>query len=335
MQNLPVRMRRLRKNDSMRRLVRSVNLSVDNLVYPLFVCPGNRRRSMALATERGVKKPIQSMQNCLHFLPDMVVDEAKEVFNLGIPAVLLFGLSEQKDPKGSEAFSDNGTVQQSVRNIKRNVPELLVITDVCLCAYTDTGHCGIFKDNKIDNDATCEILAKVAVSHAKAGADMVAPSDMMDGRVEAIRFALDEEGFPETPIMSYAAKYASAFYGPFREAAESTPQFGDRRSYQMDPANRREALKEVALDIEEGADIVMVKPALAYLDIISDVRHAFDVPVAAYNVSGEYSLVKAAGKLGWIDEERVMMEMLTSIKRAGANLILTYFAKEAAKALNK
>jgi len=305
-------------------MVRETSLSPDNLIYPLFVTFG-----------KGVRKEISSMPGCYQESVDRIVKHAKEVYSLGVPAVLLFGIPEHKDEDGSAAFDAQGVVQKAVKAIKDKVPELYVITDVCMCEYTSHGHCGVIKDGDVQNDPTLELLAMEAVSHAKAGADMVAPSDMMDGRVEAIRFALDEEGFPETPIMSYAAKYASAFYGPFREAAESTPQFGDRRSYQMDPANRREALKEVALDIEEGADIVMVKPALAYLDIISDVRHAFDVPVAAYNVSGEYSLVKAAGKLGWIDEERVMMEMLTSIKRAGANLILTYFAKEAAKALNK
>jgi len=318
------RPRRLRKNGTIRRMVRETSLSPDNLIYPLFVTFG-----------KGVRKEISSMPGCYQESVDRIVKHAKEVYSLGVPAVLLFGIPEHKDEDGSAAFDAQGVVQKAVKAIKDKVPELYVITDVCMCEYTSHGHCGVIKDGDVQNDPTLELLAMEAVSHAKAGADMVAPSDMMDGRVEAIRFALDEEGFPETPIMSYAAKYASAFYGPFREAAESTPQFGDRRSYQMDPANRREALKEVALDIEEGADIVMVKPALAYLDIISDVRHAFDVPVAAYNVSGEYSLVKAAGKLGWIDEERVMMEMLTSIKRAGANLILTYFAKEAAKALNK
>jgi porphobilinogen synthase len=318
------RPRRLRKNGTIRRMVRETSLSPDNLICPLFVTFG-----------KGVRKEISSMPGCYQESVDRIVKHAKEVYSLGVPAVLLFGIPEHKDEEGSAAFDAQGVVQKAVKAIKDKVPELYVITDVCMCEYTSHGHCGVIKDGDVQNDPTLELLAMEAVSHAKAGADMVAPSDMMDGRVEAIRFALDEEGFPETPIMSYSAKYASAFYGPFREAAESTPQFGDRRSYQMDPANRREALKEVALDIEEGADIVMVKPALAYLDIISDVRHAFDVPVAAYNVSGEYSLVKAAGKLGWIDEERVMMEMLTSIKRAGANLILTYFAKEAAKALNK
>jgi len=275
------------------------------------------------------------MPGCYQESVDTVTKHAKEVFSLGIPSVILFGIPEHKDESGSGAYDEHGVVQKAIRAIKNKVPELFVITDVCMCEYTSHGHCGIIKNGDVQNDPTLELLAKEAVSHAKAGADMVAPSDMMDGRVDAIRTALDEEGYAEIPIMSYAAKYASAFYGPFRDAAESTPQFGDRRSYQMDPANRREALKEVALDIEEGADIVMVKPALAYLDVISDVKDSFDVPVAAYNVSGEYSLVKAAGKLGWIDEQRVMMEILTSIKRAGADLILTYFAKEASKILNK
>ena len=305
-------------------MVRETSLSPDNFIYPLFATFG-----------KGVKKEISSMPGCFQESVDKIVRHAREVYSLGIPSVLLFGIPEQKDETGSGAYDEKGVVQKAVKAIKNAVPELYVITDVCMCEYTSHGHCGIIKDGDVENDTTLELLAREAVSHAKAGADLVAPSDMMDGRVEAIRIALDEEGFTEVPIMSYAAKYASAFYGPFREAAESTPQFGDRRSYQMDPANRREALKEVALDLEEGADIVMVKPALAYLDIISDVKDSFDVPVAAYNVSGEYSLVKAAGKLGWIDEKRVMMEILTSIKRAGADLILTYFAKDAAKILNK
>jgi len=318
------RPRRLRKNETIRRMVRETSLSPDNLIYPLFVTFG-----------KGVKKEISSMPGCFQESVDRIVRHAKEVCSLGIPSVLLFGIPEQKDETGSGAYDEKGVVQKAVKAIKNAVPELFVITDVCMCEYTSHGHCGVIKNGDVENDTTLELLAREAVSHAKAGADMVAPSDMMDGRVEAIRIALDEDGFPEIPIMSYAAKYASAFYGPFREAAESTPQFGDRRSYQMDPANRREALKEVALDIEEGADIVMVKPALSYLDIISDVKDSFDVPVAAYNVSGEYSLVKAAAQLGWIDEKRVMIEILTSIKRAGADMILTYFAKEAAKILNR
>ena len=304
--------------------MRETSLSPDNFIYPLFVTFG-----------KGVRKEILSMPGCYQESVDTVTKHAKEVFSLGIPSVILFGIPEHKDEIGSGAYDEHGVVQKAIRAIKNKVPELFVITDVCMCEYTSHGHCGIIKNHEVQNDPTLELLAKEAVSHAKAGADMVAPSDMMDGRVDVIRTALDEEGYAEIPIMSYAAKYASAFYGPFRDAAESTPQFGDRRSYQMDPANRREALKEVALDIEEGADIVMVKPALAYLDVISDVKDSFDVPVAAYNVSGEYSLVKAAGKLGWIDEQRAMMEVLTSIKRAGADLILTYFAKEASKLLNK
>jgi len=305
-------------------MLRETSLFPDNFIYPLFVTFG-----------KGIKKEISSMPGCFQESVDEVVKNAKEVYSLGIPSVLLFGIPEHKDETGSSAYDEHGVVQDAVRAIKGAIPELYVITDVCMCEYTSHGHCGLVKDGEVQNDPTLELLSKEAVSHARAGVDMVAPSDMMDGRVEAIRFALDEEGFSEVPIMSYAAKYASAFYGPFREAAESAPQFGDRRSYQMDPANRREALKEAALDIEEGADIIMIKPALAYLDIISDVKDAFDVPVAAYNVSGEYSLVKAAGKLGWIDEKRIMMEILTSIKRAGADLILTYFAKEAAKILRK
>jgi porphobilinogen synthase len=305
-------------------MVRETLLSPDDFIYPLFVVEGE-----------GVRKEISSMPGCCQESVDEAVKNAMEAHSLGIPAVLLFGIPEHKDAVGSSAYDDKGVVQKAVRAIKDAVPELYVITDVCLCEYTDHGHCGVIEKGEVLNDPTLELLAKEAVSHARAGADMVAPSDMMDGRVEAIRDALDENGHSEVPIMSYAAKYASSFFGPFREAAESTPQFGDRRSYQMDPPNRREALKEVALDIEEGADIVMVKPALPYLDVISDVREAFDLPVAAYNVSGEYSLVKAAGKLGWVDEERVMMEVLTSIKRSGADLILTYHAKEAARVLGR
>jgi porphobilinogen synthase len=318
------RPRRLRKNESVRRMVRETSLSPDDFIYPLFVTFG-----------KGVRKEIKSMPGCFQESVDNVVKHAKEVYSLGIPSVMLFGIPEHKDKTGSSAYDEHGVVQEAIKAIKDKVPGVFVITDVCLCEYTSHGHCGIVKDGDVQNDTTLELLSKEAVSHAKAGADMVAPSDMMDGRVKAIRFALDRERFSNVPIMSYSVKYASAFYGPFREAAESVPQFGDRRSYQMDPSNRREALKEVSLDIEEGADIVMVKPALAYLDIISDVKNAFHVPVAAYNVSGEYSLVKAAGKLGWIDEQRIIMEILTSIKRAGADLILTYFAKQAAKILNK
>ena len=318
------RPRRLRKGETIRRMVRETSLSPDDFIYPLFVIYG-----------KNIRKEIKSMPGCFQESVDRIVKHAKEVYSLGIPAVILFGLPEHKDEIGSSAYDPHGVVQKAIRAIKNKIPELYVVTDVCMCEYTSHGHCGIIEKNDVKNDPTLELLAREAVSHAKAGADMVAPSDMMDGRVEAIRIALDAEGFSETPIMSYAAKYASAFYGPFRDAAESVPQFGDRRSYQMDPANRREALKEVALDIEEGADIVMVKPAMTYLDIISDIKENFALPVAAYNVSGEYSVLKAAAKLGWIDEERAMMEVLTSIKRAGAVIILTYFAKEAAKVLNR
>jgi len=317
------RPRRLRKSDVIRRMVRETSLSPDDLIYPLFVTYG-----------RGIKREVTSMPGCFQESIDEVVKSAKEVHSLGVPSVILFGIPEHKDERGTSAYDDNGIVQNAVRAIKDAIPELYIITDVCLCEYTVHGHCGVVESGDVVNDLTVELLSKEAVSHARAGADMVAPSDMMDGRVKAIREALDNEGFSGLPIMSYAAKYASAFYGPFREAAESVPQFGDRRSYQMDPPNRREAMREVSLDIEEGADIVMVKPALSYLDVISAVRDSFDIPVAAYNVSGEYSLVKAAAKLGWIDEQRVMMEILISIKRAGADLILTYFAKEAAKILN-
>ena len=318
------RPRRLRKGETIRRMVRETSLSPDDFIYPLFVTYG-----------KNIRREIKSMPGCFQESVDKIVQHAKEVWSLGIPAVILFGIPEHKDETGSGAYDPHGVVQKAIRAIKNKIPELYVITDVCMCEYTSHGHCGIIENNDVKNDPTLELLAKEAVSHVKAGADMVAPSDMMDGRVEAIRIALDGEGFPEIPIMSYAAKYASAFYGPFRDAAESVPQFGDRRSYQMDPANRREALKEVALDIEEGADIVMVKPAMTYLDIISDIRENFALPVAAYNVSGEYSVIKAAAKLGWIDEERAMMEVLTSIKRAGADIILTYFAKDAAKVLNR
>lgn len=303
-------------------MVRETILTPQDFIYPMFVVPGKK-----------IKNPISSMPECFQESVDEAVKTAKEVFSLGIPAIILFGIPEHKDEKASSAYDEKGVVQQAVKSIKDALPDLIVITDVCLCEYTSHGHCGIIKNGKIDNDSTLEILALEALSHAKAGADIVAPSDMMDGRVGKIRKVLDEEGFTDVIILSYAAKYASAFYGPFREAAQSAPAFGDRRSYQMDPANRREALKEVALDIEEGADIVMVKPALAYLDIISDVKKNFNVPVAAYNVSGEYSMVKAAAQLGWLNEEAVMMEVLTAIKRAGADLILTYFAKKAAKLL--
>jgi porphobilinogen synthase len=317
------RMRRLRANPSMRRLVRQTNVSVDDLVYPLFVREGE-----------GIKEPIKSMTGCYHFSPDTIAAEAAEVALLGIPAVLLFGLPGRKDEIGSEAWAENGVVQRSIHQIKKTSPELLVVTDVCLCEFTSHGHCGVIKDGKVDNDSTCELLAKMALSHAQAGADIVAPSDMMDGRVRYVREALEENGFENVAIMSYAAKYASAFYGPFRDAAESAPAFGDRRAYQMDPPNSDEAMAEIALDIEEGADIVMVKPALAYLDIIYRARQRFDCPIAAYHVSGEYMMVNAAGDAGLVDRDSTMVESLTSIKRAGANIIITYYAKELSKQLS-
>ena len=316
------RPRRLRRNERLREMVRETTLSPTNLIYPLFVGPG-----------KDVVQPVSSMPGVSQLSVDRAVKECQEVSSLGIPAVILFGIPERKDPLGSEAYSDSGVVQKAIREIKEKVPVLLVITDVCLCEYTDHGHCGLVKNGDVDNDSTLELLAKEALSHAKAGADIVGPSDMMDGRVAAIRGILDQNGFQQVAIMAYAAKYASGFYGPFREAAESTPQFGDRRSYQMDPGNADEALREVEMDIREGADIVMVKPAMAYLDIVYRVKQKFGYPVAAYNVSGEYSMIKAAGKNGWIDEQRIMMEVLYSIKRAGADMILTYFAKEVAGAL--
>ncbi len=316
------RPRRLRINKAIRKMVRETHLEPEDFIYPMFVTFG-----------KGVKKKISSMPGCFQLSIDEIVKEARNVYKLGIPAIMLFGIPERKDKRGSGAYSDKGIVQKAIRAIKDKVPELVVISDVCLCEYTSHGHCGLVKNNRILNDPTLELLAKEALSHAKAGADIVAPSDMMDGRVAIIRDMLDAHGFEDIPIMSYAAKYASAFYLPFREAAESTPKFGDRRSYQMDPANRREAIKEVALDIEEGADIVMVKPAMCYMDIISDIKDSFDVPVAAFNVSGEYSMIKAAAKLGWIDERKIVMEVLTSMKRAGADLILTYFAKDVVKEL--
>ena len=308
----------------MRRLVRQTTLSVDDFVYPLFVRDG-----------RGIRTPIKSMTDCFHFSPDTIASEAAEVAALGIPAVILFGLPDKKDEKGSQAWAEAGVVQRSISQIKKAVPDLLVITDVCLCEYTDHGHCGVIKDGKVDNDATCELLAKMALSHAQAGADIVAPSDMMDGRVKYIREALEENDFQDIAIMSYAAKYASAFYGPFRDAAESAPSFGDRKSYQMDPAESDQAMAEIALDIAEGADIVMVKPALPYLDIICRARRRFDCPLAAYNVSGEYMMLNAAAKADLLDKNSAMLEMLCSIKRAGADIIITYFAKEAAKLLSK
>ena len=316
------RPRRLRKNEIIRKMVRETTLSVDDLILPLFITFG-----------KGKKIAIKSMPGHFQLSVDNLAKEVREISTLGIPAVILFGIPEHKDEVGSEAYNPKGIIQQAIKAIKSKMPELIVITDVCMCEYTSHGHCGIIKQGDVDNDATLELLAKEALSHAKAGADMVAPSDMMDGRVAAIRKILDENGFSNIPIMSYAAKYASAFYGPFRDAAESTPQFGDRRSYQMDPANSNEALREVRLDIEEGADIVMVKPALPYLDIIKRIKDEFKYPVAAYNVSGEFAMIKAAEQLGWMDGQKAMMESLISIKRAGADLILTYFAKEAAKIL--
>jgi len=316
------RPRRLRRSERLRDLVRETSLSPNDLIHPLFVAPG-----------RDKAQPVSSMPGVAQLSVDRAVKECEETFSLGIPAVLLFGIPEHKDPLGLEAYADTGVVQQAVRAIKEKIPGLLVITDVCLCEYTDHGHCGVVKDGEVDNDSTLELLVKEALSHARAGADIVAPSDMMDGRVGAIRKALDENGFAHVAIMSYAAKFASAFYAPFREAAESAPRFGDRRSYQMDPGNADEALREVELDIREGADIVMVKPAMAYLDIVYRVKQKFGYPVAAYNVSGEYSMIKAAGASGWIDEKRITWEVLLSIKRAGADMILTYFAKDVAAAL--
>ena len=319
-----IRMRRLRSSPAMRRLVRRTSLNIDDLVYPLFVREG-----------QGIKTPIKSMTGCFHFSPDTIAAEAAEVASLGIPAVLLFGLPDKKDATGSQAWNEAGVVQCAIKEIKKTIPDLLVITDVCLCEYTDHGHCGVIKDGKVDNDATCKLLAKMALSHAQAGADIVAPSDMMDGRVKYIREALEENDFKDVAIMSYAAKYASAFYGPFRDAAESAPSFGDRKSYQMEMSHSDQAMAEIALDIEEGADIVMVKPALPYLDIIFRARQRFDCPIAAYNVSGEYMMLISAADASLLDKEAAMLEMLYSIKRAGADIVITYFAKDAAKLLPK
>ena len=305
-------------------MIRETLLSVNDLILPLFVIDG-----------KGVKNPIPSMPGNYHLSIDNLVNLCKTAYELGIPAIMLFGIPNKKDPLGTGAYAKDGIVQKAVKALKKKLPGLMVITDVCLCQYTDHGHCGIVDGQIIDNDATLDLLARIALSHAKAGADMVAPSDMMDGRISEIRAALDENGFSHIPIMSYAAKYCSAFYGPFREAADSAPKFGDRKTYQMDPANSLEAIREVTLDVEEGADIIMVKPALPYLDIICRIREEFDLPVAAYNVSGEYAMIKAAEKMGWIDGQRVMMETLTAIKRAGADMILTYFALEAAKLLKQ
>lgn len=315
-----LRLRRLRRKETLRALVRESRVDVGDLVYPIFVVEGG-----------STKQEISSMPGIFRFAPDVLAPEVEDVVRLKIPAVILFGLPEHKDEVGSSAYDPDGIIQHAIRTIKKSVPGLIVITDVCLCEYTSHGHCGVIADNHVDNDQTLPLLAKIALSHAEAGADIVAPSDMMDGRVKAIREILDENGFQHIPILSYAAKYTSGFYGPFREAAESAPQFGDRCSYQMDPPNVREALREVEQDINEGADIIMVKPALAYLDVIRRVRDTYNHPIATYNVSGEYAMVKAAAQQGWVDEQRVVMEILTAIKRAGADIILTYHAKDAAR----
>ncbi len=314
------RPRRLRRSEALRGFVRETNITTCGLVYPMFACPGTK-----------VRTEVSSMPGVFQQSPDQIAEECREVADLGVPGVILFGLPEHKDATGSEAASAQGAVQRSIEAIRKAKLDLLVITDVCLCEYTSHGHCGVIKDGDVLNDPTLDLLAEAALSHARAGADMVAPSDMMDGRVGAIRRKLDANGFADIAIFSYAAKYCSAFYGPFREAAQSAPQSGDRRSYQMDPANAREALREVALDIEEGADMIMVKPALAYLDIIQRVRERFDVPVGAYNVSGEYAMVKAAARNGWIDEKRIVLEIMTGIQRAGASIVLTYHAKDVAR----
>jgi porphobilinogen synthase len=318
------RARRLRKNENFRRLIRETSLSIDDLVYPLFAVPG-----------KNFKKPISSMPGQFQLSVDNIAKEAQKAHELGIPAVLLFGIPAKKDEMATGAFAKDGIIQQAIKRIKNEVPDILVITDVCLCEYTSHGHCGMLEKDCVQNDATLEVLAETAISQARAGADMVAPSAMMDGQVAAIREALDENSFEDIPIMAYAAKYASSFYGPFREAAESAPQFGDRKAYQMDPANADEAIREISLDVGEGADIIMVKPALAYLDIIYRAKQEFDLPLAAYNVSGEYSMIKAAAQLGWLDEEKAIVESLTAIKRAGADIIITYFAPQMAKLLNK
>ena len=318
------RPRRLRRSEALRDMVRETRLSARSLVYPLFVCPG-----------AGVKEEIRSMPGNYHWSVDRLTEECKSVFDAGVPAVMLFGIPESKDEEGTGAYDPQGIVQRAVRAIKKAAPGLIVICDVCLCEYTSHGHCGIVKDGNVMNDPTLDLLAETARTQAEAGADMVAPSDMMDGHVARIRRELDEHGLAETPILAYAAKYASAFYGPFREAADSAPKFGDRKSYQMDPANQREAMREIALDLEEGADIVMVKPALPYLDILALARREFDAPLAAYQVSGEFSLIEAAARAGWVDRERIILESLTAIRRAGADVILTYFAKEVARWLGR
>jgi porphobilinogen synthase len=316
------RPRRLRQSEGLRRMIRETDLSVNDLILPLFVIDG-----------KNVKNPIPSMPGHFQHSIDNILKTAKEAYNLGVPAIILFGIPKKKDPLGTAAYAEDGIVQKATKAVKEKLPDLVVITDVCLCQYTDHGHCGVVEGNTVDNDASLDLIARTALSHARAGADMVAPSDMMDGRVAEIREILDGDNLSQVPIMSYAAKYCSAYYGPFRSAADSAPKFGDRRTYQMDPANAMEAIREVTMDIEEGADIIMVKPALAYLDIICRVREEIDLPVAAYNVSGEYAMIKAAEKMGWIDGPKVMMETLTAIKRAGADLILTYFAIEAAQVL--
>jgi porphobilinogen synthase len=316
------RPRRLRKSDALRRMIRETRLSVDNLVYPLFVVFG-----------KDVKKPIESMPGNYQMSIDHIVAEVRTTKDLGIPAVLLFGIPDEKDERASGAFAKDGIIQRAVAEIKNEVPDIAVITDVCLCEYTSHGHCGMLKGNEVDNDATLDVLEQTALSHAVAGADIVAPSAMMDGQVAAIRTALDENGYDNTPVMAYSAKYASCFYGPFREAAESAPQFGDRKAYQMDPPNGDEAMREIATDVEEGADIIMVKPALPYLDIIRRAKEEFDLPLAAYNVSGEFSMIKAADRLGWIDGNRAMLESVTAIKRAGADIVITYFARDIARML--
>ena len=318
------RPRRLRKSIAIRSLVRETTLTTDDFVAPLFVMPG-----------KNIKKEIVSMPGQHQMSMDKIVIEAKNLWNLGVKAIILFGIPDKKDSTGSRSWAKDGIIQNTIKTVKDIIPEMIVITDVCLCEYTDHGHCGIIENNIVNNDATIELLAKQAVSHAIAGADIIAPSDMMDGRIIAIRNSLDKEGYPDIPIFAYSAKYASAFYGPFRDAAGSAPTFGDRKSYQMDPANSREAIKEVSLDIAEGADMVMVKPALAYLDIIKTVKKATNLPVGAYNVSGEYSMIKAAARLGWLDEQKAIIETLISIKRAGADIILTYFAKDAARILGE
>ena len=317
--NLSQRPRRLRRNDTIRALVRETHLTPNDLVYPLFVCEGE-----------GVRREISAMPGCFNLSIDELVKEVQAAVRVGVRSVILFGVPDEKDSVGAQAYAEDGITQRAIRAIKREVKEAFVIADNCLCEYTDHGHCGVIREGEVLNDPTLDLLARTAVSQAEAGADLIAPSNMMDGFVAAIRAALDAAGFEHLPIMSYAVKYASGFYGPFREAAGSTPQFGDRRGYQMDPANAREALREAALDVEQGADMLMVKPALAYLDIIRAVRERFDLPLAAYQVSGEYSMIKAAAQLGWIDEERIVMETLTAIKRAGADIILTYFARDVA-----